>query len=143
MLASLVPVGLDLEVKHRERNVFGGSAGLSEFLYHMKAAVSISRVDDQCSGAVQLLVRCKPFGDRVTGSVKVVVLVGLVMMREEIVIKENHVECRFAQDLLRLLDGRDDLDVVTLEPLAEPAVAPFVIVEDKDLYRIPLCREIR
>ena len=47
---------------------------------------------DNCGGSLQFLLLIKPFGYRIAGFVKIVVIIGLVVVRQQIMIQKDRIE---------------------------------------------------
>ena len=142
MVSSLAPVVLYLEMQQRERDILSLPPGLPEFLNHVESAVRVPGMNDERCRPIHLLVLRKPLRDGIASPTEIVVFVRFIMVRQKIVIEKDGVVLLFRERLHRFFDRRREVDIVALEPFHKPLVTPFIIVQDEDVDRVPVCGQI-
>jgi hypothetical protein len=129
------PVVFDSFFKHWEGNVVRITTGAPEFFDHAHGAVRVSGMNHDGRGGLQLRISCEPESDCVAGAF-VVVTVGVVVFRVQIMVEEDGIVGIGAEKLLGLLDIVGHVDVITFEACGKPAMSAFVVVEQKDSDRV-------
>ena len=66
-------------------------------------------MDDDRSRTLEFRVNVEKFNDRITGRLKIVVVVRFVVMRQQVVIEEDGVVARVFEKYFRLGDVRRDV----------------------------------
>src|SRR5580765_5346912 len=88
---SPLPIVPYLQIKHWKSAVFDVAARFSKFLDHRDRGIGIACMYDNCGGTLQLLLLIKPLGYCIAGLVKIVVIIGLVVVRQQIMIQKDRI----------------------------------------------------
>jgi hypothetical protein len=125
-----LPIALDALGEKGKRNVVGTAAGAAQLADHAHGAVGVAGVDEYRGGALQVGIRAEPRSDRVAGSL-VVCRIRIVVLWMQVVIEKDRVVRTGTQQLLSFDDVVGDVDHVAFEARREPAMASFIIVQEK------------
>jgi hypothetical protein len=79
-----------------------------------------------------MTVFIKPFRNGISGGRKIVVIVGFIVMRQQIVIEENRVVSVFAQKNFSFFDRFGDVQIIAFKSFLKPAMTAVIVVQKEN-----------
>jgi hypothetical protein len=99
-------------------------------------------MNDDRRSPLQIRALIQELSDGETSVGVVVMVVGLIMMREKIMIQKDRIVVPFREEFLRLIHGLRDVEFVSGKSFFEPSMPPSIVIQKENADRSPLGTDV-